>query len=62
MPKITALSNIKHDGKDYVAGDVVPVNEADAAWLVSLGAAEVEKPTKASKKAAEPAATDAATA
>lgn len=57
MPKITALSNIKHNGKDYKEGDVLPdVNEADAAYLVKLGAAEVEKPTKASKKAAEPEA------
>ena len=56
MPKITALSNIKHNGKDYKEGDVLEVNESDAKYLVELGAAEAEKPTKASKKAAEPEA------
>lgn len=56
MPKITALSNIKHNGKDYAAGDTLEVNESDAKYLVELGAAEVEKPAKASKKTTEPEA------
>lgn len=58
MPKITALSNIKHDGKDYVAGDTLDVNKSDAEYLVKLGAAEAGgKPAKDSaKKAAEPEA------
>jgi hypothetical protein len=56
MPKITALSNIKHDGKDYVAGDTLDVNKSDAEYLVKLGAAEAGG--KAAKKAAEPEATE----
>ena len=57
MPKITALSNIKHDGKDYVAGDTLDVNKSDAEYLVKLGAAEAggkgdKKPTAAEVKAA----------
>ena len=61
MPKITALSNIKHDGKDYVAGDTLDVNKSDAEYLVKLGAAEAGgKPAKDSaKKAAEPEAPEA---
>ena len=58
MPKITALSNIKHDGKDYVAGDTLEVNKSDAEYLVKLGAAEAGG--KAAKKAAEPEAAEAA--
>jgi len=58
MPKITALSNIKHDGKDYVAGDTLDVNKSDAEYLVKLGAAEAGG--KSAKKSAEPEATDAA--
>lgn len=67
MPKITALSNIKHDGEDYMAGDSFTANESDAEWLIKLGAAEAGgKPAKKAKEAtveapeAAPAATDAA--
>ena len=56
MPKITALSNIKHNGKDYTAGDTLDVNKSDAEYLVALGAAKAggaaEKKGKAD--AAEP--------
>jgi hypothetical protein len=56
MPKITALSNIKHDGEDYVAGDSFTVNESDAEWLIKLGAAEAgSKPAKKAKEVAETA-------
>lgn len=56
MPKITALSNIKHNGKDYTVGDVLDVNKSDADYLVKLGAAEAggaaeKKPTAAEAKA-----------
>ena len=56
MPKITALSNIKHNGKDYKEGDVLEVNKSDADYLVKLGAAEAggaaeKKPTAAEAKA-----------
>lgn len=57
MPKITALSNIKHNGKDYAAGDVLDVNKSDADYLVKLGAAEVGG--KSSAKSAEPEAPEA---
>lgn len=66
MPKITALSNIKHNGKDYAAGDSFDANKSDADWLIKLGAAEAggtaeKKPTAAEVKAlAEAEAKEAA--
>ena len=63
MPKITALSNIKHDGENYVAGDSFTANESDADWLIKLGAAEAGgKSTKKAKEATETAAPEAAPA
>ena len=58
MQELKALSNIKHNGKDYKAGDVIgDITPEQAAWLVALGAAEmvapVQKPIK--KPAAESA-------
>ncbi len=62
MPKITALSNIKHDGEDYTEGDSFTVNEADADWLIKLGAAEAGgKHAKKAKEVTETAAPEAAT-
>lgn len=58
MPKITALSNIKHDGKDYKAGEPLEVTKAEAEWLVKLGAAEAGG--KSAKKSAEPEAAETA--
>ncbi len=56
MPKITALSNIKHNGKDYAEGNTLDVNKSDAEWLVQLGAAVAgvaveKKPSAAEAKA-----------
>lgn len=57
MPKITALSNIKHDGKDYAEGETLDVTKSEAEWLIHLGAAEAggkteKKPTATEAKAA----------
>lgn len=56
MPKITALSNIKHNGKDYKEGDAFDVDKSDADYLIKLGAAKAggaadKKPTAAEAKA-----------
>lgn len=60
MPKITALSNIKHDGENYVAGDSFTANESDADCLIKLGAAEAGgKPAKKAKEVAETATPEA---
>ena len=36
--KYTALTPIKHDGKDYAAGDVIPVDGKAAEGLLAIGA------------------------
>jgi hypothetical protein len=41
MKKIKLLAPIKHDGKDYKAGDSLEITEAQAKRLVSLGFAEI---------------------
>lgn len=56
MPKITALSNIKHNGKDYAAGDSFDANKSDADWLIKLGAAEAGG--KSAQKSVEPEAAE----
>lgn len=57
MPKITALSNIKHNGKDYKEGDAFDVDKSDADYLIKLGAAKASG--KSSAKSTEPEAPEA---
>ena len=67
MPKIKALSPIRHNGKAYVEGDEIEVTKDEAQYLIELNAAEmaggksVKKPT-AAEAAADKAAADKAAA
>jgi len=40
---VVALGVVKHSGKDYVAGEPIPVSGADAKRLIDLGVIK-EKP------------------
>ena len=42
-PKVTALGNIKHNGRNYVRGDLVPVNGSHLEQLLAIGAVSIEK-------------------
>ena len=63
MPKIKALSPIRHNGTPYVAGDEFEVTKDEAQYLIELNAAEMaggksaKKPT-AAELAAEKAASE----
>lgn len=67
MPKIKALSPIRHNGTPFVEGDEFDVTKEQSDYLIKLGAAElagnksVKKPT-AAEAAAEKAAAEKAAA
>jgi hypothetical protein len=54
MAKLTALTTINHDGKDFFAGDVFDVSDAaQVAQLVEAGAAVVKGGKTKAAQAAE---------
>lgn len=61
MPKYTALTPIKHDGKRYGVGDKLTLKVEDASSLLQSGDIE-EVDTAAEKAAAEKAAAEKAAA
>lgn len=50
MPKLKALYPIDHDGKTYVPGKLLDVDDSQAEALVNVGAAELFISKKADAK------------
>ena len=51
--KFKVLSNLKHDGRDYKAGDIVEIAEEEALSLVEDGVLENTEATEKAKAEAE---------
>ena len=55
MPKYTATTPIKHDGKHYGVGDKITLDMGDAQALLAAGAVEDSRDSAAERKAQEKA-------
>ena len=58
MPKYTATTPIKHDGKRYGVGDKLTIDADDARALLAVGAIDDARESAADRKAAEKAEAD----
>ena len=62
MPKYTAKTPVRHDGKRYGVGHLLTLDAKDAAPLLALGAIEEAEASSGAKAAAEKAAAEKAAA